>query len=130
METVTKKSEFEAEIVTVEPEVVIPEKVITRTVTLADLRQELSMANEDLRKWTDYKAGVLKELNTVSGQVALYTEKVNKVNALIAEVEAKGVTDVITPVEVMKKIIEEAKTPVEETPVEEVTPLPEEKSPV
>lgn len=125
METVTKKSEFEAEIVTVEPEVVIPEKVNKRTVTLADLRQELSMANEDLRKWTNYKPEAIKELDTVNKQIALYTEKVNKVNALIDEVESKGVTEKVEPVEIVKEV-----TPIVETPVEEVTPLPEEKSPV
>lgn len=126
METITKKSAFEVEITTVEPEQVIPEKVTKRVATLGDLKSELANHTENLNKWTVYKTGYLKELQDIDNQIAEHTEKVNNVLALIAEAEAQGVVDAkIQPVEVVKEEV----VPVKEV-VEEVKPALEEESPV
>lgn len=127
METVTKKSATEIEIVTSVPEQVIPAKEEREVVSLLELKQDLANFNEQLNKWTIYRPTVVKELETVDTQIALANENIDKVKAIIAEAEKQGVVErVVEPVKEVKEVVEEVKV-VEEV-IEPV--LETEKSPV
>lgn len=116
-ETITKKSSFEVEITTVEPEQVIPEKVTKRTVTLAELKRELANFTEEFSRWTAHRGGLLNDVEKADEQIAAYSEKVASTNALIAEAEAQGVVDEKQEEEVVEPM------PIEEKPVSDVSPI-------
>lgn len=112
-ETINKKSETEIEIVTVIPEQVIPEQVITKVISLVDLKAQLQELNTKLEETQKFKDTPLAELSKIDNDIAKILEEIAKIEALIAEAEAKGVVEKVP------------ETPVEETPIE-VLPINEE----
>lgn len=93
METINKKSETEVEIVTVIPQQVIPEQVITKVFTLSDLKFELSELQIKLAKAQSDRNTPVIELAKIDNDIANIQAEIDKVNARITEAEKQGVKE-------------------------------------
>lgn len=93
-ETINKKSETEIEVVTVIPEQVIPEKVITQTYSITELNDRLSELNNKKQEYLRYRETPLAELAKIDNDIAGVDDEITSITAKIKTAKDLGVKDV------------------------------------
>lgn len=111
--TVTKVSDTEVEVREVTPEVIIPEKVVTKVLTLKELREKKEAILMEKEKWIGYRNTPLAELEKIDAKIAELDKEANEIQTLIDEATAQGVKE---------EVVEVVADPVVVDPVVEDTP--------